>query len=128
MENKLKLEDFRYPYEFDEVTCFEHPIIVVLDYIKEGYGRLYAMLAKLNGIYMGNGEEYLTNNSFLRERTIREMEEYFAIKCRNMNGMSKRKIRQSILKEEPVIVGINLKDIFYSTYFYEKNWCHWVII
>ena len=38
-------------YDYDEVSCFEHPIIVAMDYIGEGCGKYYAMLSKLNSIY-----------------------------------------------------------------------------
>ena len=29
--NKLNLKDFNYCYEYDEITCFEHPLVILFD-------------------------------------------------------------------------------------------------
>ncbi len=126
---KISIKDFKYKYEYDEITCFEHPFIVVLDYIKAGYGRYYAMLSKLNGTYIYDVEKGdICNNVNPRKITLDEVNGYFGINIRNKKNISYKEIVSWIDKDMPVIIAVNLKSIFYSNYYPDINWNHWMLI
>ena len=122
--NSLSINDFKYGYDYDEVSCFEHPIIVAMDYIGEGCGKYYAMLSKLNSIY--NCKKKI--NYVPRKETFDEINKYWGIKIKNKKNMSFKSICEKIDLGVPVIVGVNLYSIFYSEHYLERDWNHWMLI
>lgn len=121
---KIKLQDMIYDYEYDEITCFEHPIIVICDYLNPGMGFCYALLSKLRGIYV----QYKHQNYNTRELVLKEVSGHFGICMEEKKSISYREIIKYIDKNTPMIMGVNLKDIFYSSYYKEHDWIHWFLI
>lgn len=117
MEKTIRLDNVE--YEYDEVTCFEHPIAVLFEYYKKGTGNLFIMAAKCMGVY---GEASIREGlfSFLKEKFG------FEISCKKFPNY--REVVKYIDNNSPIIVGVNLKEIFYSTYYMEGNWTHWMLI
>ncbi len=113
-----------YHYEYDEITCFEHPVIVTCDYLNRGLGFCYALLSKLRGIYIQEGKQ----NYNVRELVLREVRRYFGICIEEQKSISYREIVKYVDNDIPVIIGVNLKDIFYSNYYVEHDWVHWFLI
>ena len=125
---KIKLQDMRYQYEYDEITCFEHPMIVLFDYLNPGLGFCYALLSKLRGIYIQEKETEKHQGYNVREFVLKEVDRHFGITMEEQKCMSYKKIIKYLNNNTPVIMGVNLKDIFYSSYYAEHDWVHWFLI
>lgn len=118
-ENNLNIKEIQYPYEYDVITCFEHPVMAVMEYFKHGIGRYYAMLSKLRGTYYsGNVREYV----------LSDMERILGFEIQELKKWNFKILTQFIDEGIPVIVGVNLKDIFYSSYYMEEDWVHWMLV
>ncbi|MDE7430800.1 MAG: hypothetical protein K2N34_02630 [Lachnospiraceae bacterium] len=125
---KIKLQEMKYHYDYDEITCFEHPVIVLFDFLNPGMGFCYALLSKLRGIYdvgkkQGNEQSYN-----IREYVLTETEKQFGIGMEKLNRISYKEIIRYLDSDMPVLMGVNLKDIFYSSYYAEQDWVHWFLI
>ena len=118
---KLELKDFANQYEYDEVTCFEHPMANIMEFLQSGYGRYFIMLSKFNGTYVQNG-----NNG--REETLREMKDLLGIEGKRHAGLSYHQISGEIEQGIPMLAAVNLKELFYSGYYPDTNWNHWMLV
>lgn len=67
---KISVYDMPKNYYIDEVTCFEHPIAVAMNYYSSKCSSLYLILAKMYGIYFGDGRENIRETIF---KSIREI-------------------------------------------------------
>lgn len=123
---KLSITEFKYSYEYDEVTCFEHPLVISLDYLKSDTGHLFAILSKLRETY---GTQKVENGyTNIRDSVLRTIQDYSGIEVNELRNLSYKEIIRQIDKGVPIIVGVNLKDIFYSSYYMERDWNHWFLI
>lgn len=116
---KINIKDIPYTYEYDEITCFEHPLIAIMEYINKGTGRYYAMLSKMFGTY------YQLN---VREKILMECENKLGFRMKIFDKFNYKKIKESLCLGIPVVVAVNLKDIYYSEYYMKKDWVHWILV
>lgn len=121
---KINLQDMPYSYEYDEITCFEHPVIVTFDFLNNGMGFCYALLSKLRGIYIPKQQQ----NYNVREYVLKEVSRHFGVSIEEPKSLSYKKIMDYLDNDIPVIIGVNLKNIFYSNYYAEHDWVHWFLI
>lgn len=42
--NKFNLIEFNYSYECDEITYFEHPLVILFNYLQKDFGKEFAVL------------------------------------------------------------------------------------
>lgn len=125
---KIKLQEMTYHYNYDEVTCFEHPMIVLFDFLNPGMGFCYALLSKLRGIYNPEMEQADRQSYSTHEYVLNEVEKQFGIGMEKLNRISYKEIIRYLDSDMPVLMGVNLKDIFYSSYYAEQDWVHWFLI
>lgn len=116
---KLNLHDIPYEYDYDVINCFEHPIASIINYFDRSYTSSYIALAKFRGIYtQGN----------IRKLVLNEMKELFGIEVFDTSKLTYKMIIENLDKNIPMLVGVNLKQIFYSEHYMNKNWGHWLLI
>lgn len=118
-QHKLKMQDLSDDYAFDVITCFEHPLMAALEYKQRNLGKCYGVLAKMRGTY---------SERDVRDCVYKEAETGLGIRFIPVNKLSYKRIREYIDKDCPVIVGVNLKRIFYSNYYPDRNWRHWFLV
>lgn len=117
----LNLTDIKTKYQYDTVNCYEHPRAVALNYYSPNMSNYYIMLTKLYGIYMfGQGEN--------RSEVYEDIKNSFGIDITIEKKLSWKLIKNYIDNDIPVIVGVNLKEIFYSEHYLKDNWVRWIII
>lgn len=119
---KLDVYDMPKNYYIDEVTCFEHPIAVAINYYDRKSCALYLILSKMYGIYFGDSRENV------REAIFESMKEILGIHKVAYGKVTSDIVKKNIDKGNPVIVGVNLKSIFYSEYYLKRDWGHWLLI
>lgn len=119
---KISVYDMQKNFYIDEVTCFEHPIAVAMNYYSSKCSSLYLTLAKMYGIYFGDGRENI------RETIFKSIREIIGINRVEYGKATVDIIRKNIDKGIPVIVGVNLKNIFYSEYYMKRDWGHWILV
>lgn len=106
-------------YLIEQVDCVERPLFVAIKSYNEYYAHLYLLFLKLSqSYYLGN--TYKSHNySFARSRYILEKELNFKFGYINSKNLIEG-IEQEINKNNPVLVLVNLKDIYYSNFFKKK--------
>lgn len=114
-------------YLIEQVDCVERPLFVAIKSYNEYYAHLYLMFLKLSqSYYLGN--TYKSHNySFARSRYILEKELDFKFGYINSKNLIEG-IEKEINKNNPVLVLVNLKDIYYSNFFKKKDWIHLFLI
>lgn len=115
----LAVREIPYDYEYDEVTCYEHPMMAVMEYYEQGAGRYYALLSKYYGTYYSGN---------VRKQVMNELEDILGFEVQEPVRLNYKNIRKSIDEGIPVIVGVNLKEIFYSRYYMKNDWVHWMLV
>lgn len=122
MEKTLQnISDEFYKYTLDKVDCFERQIANTLEYYQRGYGHIYLIIKKVIDFFEKNKKEnkkklfetilgiYLIYEKYSYEKLIDQ------IKLCVDNG-------------RPVLLVGNLKKVFYSIYYKEKDWPHLFLI
>lgn len=107
-------------YQLDQLNCFERPTAVIYKYIYPGSEHLYIMYRKLF-------QSFAVSND---QNELRDFEDE--------TGVQRHKIAVKtdviplltrLLKEgHPVLVPINLKELYYSRYYKTQDWGHLFLI
>lgn len=108
-------------YSLDKVSCFERPIYNVIEYQCNNGGNLCMMMMKLF-------QTYRIQEDNPRSALLHYLKESLHFHVYSKGYLSINRIKKYIQKGLPVIIGINLKNIFYSSYYEKDNWPHWIII
>lgn len=119
---KLNIYDIHKNYYIDEITCFEHPIAIAMNYYNRQCCFIYIILAKLYGIYM------IEDGEKVRDTVFENVKETLGISMVEYSNISWNIIKKNIDEGNPVIVGVNLKSVFYSGYYMKRDWGHWILI
>lgn len=110
-------------YPFDIVTCFERPIANQLNYIDVNYGHFFVIISKIYQFYFASKDK----NS--REEIINLTEKILNVECKIIQRTGFiNKVQNAIEKNCPVVIGVNLKGLFYSEYYRKENWPHWLLV
>lgn len=116
------IKNLKQNYNIDTITCFEHPIAVALSHFNDKCSNCYIMLSKLYGMYIyGQNKEN-------RERIFEDLDKIFEIRVITDKKITWKLIKENIDNGNPVIVGVNLREIFYSEHYMKKDWGHWILI
>lgn len=116
---QLNIYDIPCDYDYDVINCFEHPIAAILNYFDRRYTNHYLALAKFRGVYtQGN----------VRKLVLRETESLFGISVRETGRLSYKLLMKSVDEQAPLLAGVNLKQLFYSEHYKNKNWGHWLLV
>lgn len=118
-QTTLSLYDILFDYNNDVINCFEHPIAAILNYFDRTYTNYYITLAKFRGVYTSGN---------VKELVLQEMSELFNISVMNTSKLSYKQIIENINANNPMLIGVNLKQIFYTEHYMNKNWGHWFLI
>ncbi len=103
-------------HNLDKVSCYERPVSDILNYYAPMAGDLYIIMRKILGLY-GDGQD----NSI-------SIKDILSFNCNSTRRISKGYILNQLSKGNPVIVAVNLKEIFFTKYFKTKDWPHWLLI
>lgn len=111
-------------YTSDKITCFERPIVNILNQQNVRLGDCFILLSKIYSFYFCNMQEET------KSQVLELAENILKIKVKNNSkkNLNFKKINKLIDNEDFIVVGINLKYIFYSRYFKEDDWPHWLLI
>lgn len=116
---KLNIYDIPYDYDYDVINCFEHPIAAILNYFDHTYTDYYIALAKFRGVYtQGN----------VRKLVLNETKELFGIEILETLKLNYKMMAETIDNNQPLLIAVNLKEIFYSEHYKKKNWGHWLLV
>ena len=94
--------------------------------MQKDLGKAFAILSKFRGTY--NTFYSKTQFSCVRESVFATLQQYAGIKFIEDINLTYKEIIKWIDKGIPIIVGVNLKEIFYSRYYMERDWNHWFLI
>lgn len=122
-EIKIPIENTMY-YSFDKVSCFEQPIGNLLNYKNGYYGHAFIMISKIFQFY------FLKPNHNFRIELIKLVAEILNVDIVEFKSLFQRfsKIKFELKKQNPLIVGINCRKLFYSDHFKIEDWPHWMLI
>lgn len=111
-------------YTSDIVTCFERPIVNLLNSSKELLGDCFFFIAKMYSFY------FYDLKKDLKLQILNLSEDLLKIKIERQSyrRIKTRKIVNSLNRDELTILAVNLYDVFYSEYYKENNWPHWLLI
>lgn len=121
----IDIIDLPFDYQFDTVTCYEYPEAVILNHYDSKICSCYIMLSKLYGMYM---YEHISDGAEDRDKLAEDLNIYFGVEILTKQKVSWKTITGNLDKNIPVIVGVNLYNIFYSSYYLKSNWGHWILI
>lgn len=121
----IDIIDLPFDYQFDTVTCYEYPTAVILNHYDSKSSSCYIMLSKLYGMYIF---EHTSGNAENRGKLLDDLNKYFGVEILTKQKISWKSISDMLDKNIPVIVGVNLYNIFYSSYYLKSNWGHWILI
>lgn len=119
--NEINMIDKFEQYSLDKISCFERPICNVLEYYYDNSGSLCIMMMKIFQMYR-------IKDTNPRESLLNYIKESFGCNVFFRGSLSVNKIKRYIDKEIPVIVGIDLEKMFYSSYYKKNSWPHWITI
>lgn len=122
----LEIKDIDIFYSFDKVTCYERPTAVLLDSICSGYGSLLILLCKLVRSY-----RIVPPDEDAEKQVIRFIEKQFLVDYQRYD--SKKEILSELIAAtieagSPIIIPVNLKEIFYSNYYREQDKPHFFMV
>ena len=121
MSKKIAISDTLDHYTMDKVNCYERPMANVMTYWCEYYGSCFLMLSKLYAIYHIKQEG-------TRETVLKDLEHVFGMDVIQPKKYNTKFIADCIEANIPVVLGGNLKELFYSSYYKESDWPHWFLI
>lgn len=114
-------------YSLEEVNCLEKPIEVMLNSFNPLYRHFYLLFEKMMQSYKF---EYYSDINYNQMIT---MERSYHILKREMNIELHRIedttnffdiINQNLYKNNPVIVPVNLRELYYSSFYNKADWTH----
>ncbi len=110
-------------YGLDYVNCIERPIAIYYKYIKKDSERLYLMKEK--------SENLIAPLDFGQiERALANYENETGVRCNKIYAKENLEevTRNLIRKGNPVLVIGNLRELYYSPHYKEKDWNHMFLI
>lgn len=119
---KINVYDLTTNYYIDQITCFEHPIAVCMNYYDKNCSDCYIMLSKLFGVYLLGDDK---QNS---DKIFDIINDEFGISIKSKNVLNPKVITECMDRNSLIISGVNLYDIFYSEHFLRDYWGHWILI
>lgn len=122
-EIKIPIENTMY-YSFDKVSCFEQPIGNLLNYKNGYYGHAFIMLSKIFQFY------FLKPNHNFKVKLINLVTEILNVDIVEITSLFQHfnKLKFELKKQNPLIVGINCRKLFYSDHYKIEDWPHWMLI
>lgn len=120
MENfKINIRDDGRCYYYDEVTCYEKPVVVLLDYVQNDFGKLFLIICKALRLY--NYE----NNMDTKHAVVEFVKKYLGISFFEKNN--EKNIVEYLINElrnnNAVLISGNQYEIPYSELHYKKDDC-----
>lgn len=122
-EIKIPIENTMY-YSFDKVSCFEQPIGNLLNYKNGYYGHAFIMISKIFQFY------FLDTNHNFRVELIELIKNILNVNINEFSSsfQSLNRMKLELKKQNPLIVGINCRKLFYSDHYKTEDWPHWMLI
>lgn len=118
-------------YSLEEVNCLEKPLGIMLNSFNSLYRNIYLLLQKMTQSY--NIKYYCENifrqkNTMERSRDILERE--MGIKLYRIEDPEDLLgcIKGKLAENNPVIVPVNLRELYYSSFYNKENWIHSFLI
>lgn len=124
---QIAISDTVSGYYLDEVTCYERPVAVTLNYYKNRLGSLYLILCKAARAYcLDDNTEFIEIQSYI----TKFIQDYLGISVHEENTETDIivKIKSHLQEGHPVLVSGNLLEIPYSTKYKNTSWEHLFII
>lgn len=132
MSNIIEINSEKNKYSFDFLTCYEKPMTLALTTFSDYDQYLFILYLKFIQSYQVNGfiDEKLIIPNF--EKTIKWIIENrlklkLVLKEANITEMHDW-IEMQIDKQIPVMVTVNLKELYYSKYYKEQEWPYLLLI
>lgn len=126
------------PYEWKELNCFYKPLAIIFSYFKEEYFNQFLLLLSLHILYdIHGGFQYV---SVERESIYDEffkhynkyMKDDFHIEIKEWREADKEKLGNRIMEElekgYPVLVPVDLYEIYYDDKYMREHASHYIII
>lgn len=108
-------------YSLEEVTCFDRLLGIFLNSINNSYCDLFYMINNFYRCYKVDDSK----NQYDFEREMRILRNFFCIESEKINFSDEYVLTEFIVKNinkyGSVFVPINLKEIYYSTYYKEQD-------
>ena len=131
----MKLEGNKDSYEIDEVDCFEKPIGIILEGMREGYAGLFYMFLKFTQAYNVNGflpkraKSTIETEMYIKKRMLKEEFniEIQSTECKEQAQLHKF-MEEKLVGSNVVLIPGNLKELYYSKYYRRRNWPHLFLI
>lgn len=119
---KLKMFDCVTDYTVDKVNCFVKPNANILNYLHNNFGSLFLIFQMLNDLYD------ISSCYTIDPELIYDI---YRIKIKTYTQYKEvtTQIKASINKNNPILVGVDLFELFYSKENYKVvHWPHWFIV
>ena len=106
-------------YEVDEVNCLEKPVALLLHSFNPVYRNLYLFFVKMNRCY--NLQKYKDlhyENMTTMQRATLVLKQEMGIDIEKQNNCKDIHIfiNEQIKKNNPIIIPVNLKELYYSKF------------
>ena len=118
-------------YSVDEVNCLEKPLGVMLSNFNPLYRSFYLLFQKMTQSY---NIEYYHEESFRKKNTMSRSSDilgrelgiqlYRVEDPEDLLGF----INDKLAENNPVIIPVNLRELYYSTYYNKADWIHSFLI
>lgn len=118
-------------YEVDEVNCLEKPVALLLHSFNPVYRNLYLFFVKMNRCY--NLQKYKDlhyENMTTMQRATLVLKQEMGIDIEKQNNCKNIHIfiNEQIKKNNPIIIPVNLKELYYSKFYNKVDWTHSFLI
>ena len=118
-------------YEVDEVNCLEKPVALLLHSFNPVYRNLYLFFVKMNRCY--NLQKYKDlhyENMTTMQRATLVLKQEMGIDIEKQNNCKDIHIfiNEQIKKNNPIIIPVNLKELYYSKFYNKVDWTHSFLI
>ncbi len=122
MDNYIELNDELEEYELDEFDCFQRPIGIIIDSLESNSADTFILYSKALEVYTSYNLREIRYNvlDFISELGF-EVKKYGK---KDICSFMENEIDNNKL----IILGIEYNRLFYSKYYKEQNYPHWIII
>lgn len=126
LENIKEFED---GYKVEQVNCLEKPLLILLYNYNEVYSHCFLAFHKLLQSYLINSYEHF-NNDITMNRAGKILKKEFDInlKCEEVINDINEFIRIQIDNNNPVIIPVDLYELYYSKHYKNSHWIHSFLI
>ncbi len=132
MENIIEIDTSGNKYSFDFLTCFEKPVGLVLDKFGEDFQSLFLTYLKLLQVYKidafdaqelysfdyNSVYKWIVNEKLNLQMNVLEVE----------SGDIHSIIEKQIDAKHPLLITVNLKDLYYSSAYRKADWRYIFIV